>query len=272
MKAPAQRTIAREGSLSGIGLHSGLSSEVFFRPAAIDSGIRFLKNGVPVSWDRAESGLRCTAVGEGDGRILTVEHAMAALAGLGICNVVVDVRGGELPGLDGSAGPYAILLSSLGVVDQGKPRSFFRPTEPIFVHEKTAAIAAFPCDEFRVTYTLDYPHPRLRAQSVDFSPRSAFVEALAPARTFCTAEEAMALKSAGLGLGANSDNTVVMGADGPQGSRLRFEDECARHKLLDLVGDLAFLDFYLFAHVAGIRSGHALNRRLAEAILRQKGN
>ena len=272
-----QKTIACEGRISGIGLHTGEVSEVFFRPAAVDSGIRFMREGRWVGPLSEESDgadtLRCSSVGEGENRILTVEHLLASLSGLGITNLDIDVHGREIPGLDGSALKFVEYLKEVGIVDQPKPAPFYRIQEPVFCYDNERAIAIYPADHFSVAYLLDYDHPYLRRQKVDFmlSPQ-VFEKEIAPARTFCTESEAQDLRLHGLGLGANRENTLVVTPDGSHAGGQRFPDECARHKVLDILGDLALLGFPVQGRVVGIRSGHTLNRRLIQAIKNEKGD
>ena len=278
MKAITQKTIAREGKISGVGLHTGEPSTLILRPAPADTGLRFLRDGRPAGRfsDEKESGLsqdslRCSSVGAGENRILTVEHLLAALRGLGITNLAMDVQGPEVPGLDGSALPFVLWLKELGVVDQGKTLDFYRISEPIFCYDKAKAIAIYPADSFRVSYRLDYEHPYLRDQKVDFElTPEAFEKEIAPARTFCTDREARELQKSGLGLGAHAENTLVVAEDGSHVAGLRFENEPARHKVLDILGDLNLLDFPVIGHVVAVRSGHALNRRMAQAITDQR--
>ncbi|HTL71162.1 MAG TPA: UDP-3-O-acyl-N-acetylglucosamine deacetylase [Candidatus Eisenbacteria bacterium] len=269
MSLPAQKTVLRAGSLSGIGLHTGREATVRVEPAPADHGVRFFKRGREASG--GESVSRCTSVGAGEDRIQTVEHLCAALSGLGVTNAAVHVEGDEIPVLDGSAAPFVEFLKGLGLAEQEKAAPAHRITEPIFCHEGKAALCAYPAETFRAAYTLDYDHPLLSSQTVQFAlTPEVFEREIAPARTFCTQEEAARLKEAGFGLGGNTDNTLVMSASGPVKNRLRFEDECARHKVLDLLGDLSLLGFGILGTVVGLRSGHALNRRLVEAIRRQK--
>jgi UDP-3-O-acyl-N-acetylglucosamine deacetylase len=194
---------------------------------------------------------------------------MAALWGLGIANMSAELTGPELPILDGSSLGFVDAFSSAGLEDQ---KSFFLPIEiqePVFVSGSTSAILALPHDGLKVTYTLDYPFAGLRAQtvSIEITPDN-FLKQLAPARTFCSREEAERLQALGFGKGATTDNTLVIGVDGkPQDNTLRFADECARHKILDLLGDLSFMGADLRGHLIAVRSGHALNHRLRQAIL-----
>jgi UDP-3-O-acyl N-acetylglucosamine deacetylase len=268
--SPSQRTLAREGRLEGIGLHTGKPSSVRFRPAPVDSGLRFFKEGKP-ALGHSQDAMRCSAIGEGQARILTVEHLLAAVAGLGITNLDIDVDGPEVPGLDGSALPFVRSFQGLGIVEQAKPAEVYRVREPLFCYDDKKAIAVFPSDSFSVSYLLDYDHPHLRQQKVDVDLAGGVFESeIAPARTFCTESEAQKLRAAGLGLGCTRENTVVVAEDGSHRAGLRFPDECARHKVLDVLGDLQLLGFALAGRVVAVRSGHALNRRLVEAIRQQK--
>ncbi len=281
MKSPyaLQKTLADAGLLSGIGLHTGKPCTVTFRPAAPGEGIRFFQNGQPVAelgfQQRGASAvsLRCSAIGDGERRILTVEHLLASLRGLGLTNVSIDVDGPEVPGLDGSALPFVKLFKELGIIEQNVVCDFYRITEPIFCYDNLKSIAIYPAEEFSVGYVLDYEHPHLKNQKVDFtlSPET-FEKEIAPSRTFCTEKEARELPGQGFGLGANTGNTLVVREDGSHQSSLRFPDECARHKVLDILGDFMFLGFPVLGRVAGLRSGHGLNQKLVEAIRAQKEN
>ena len=266
-----QKTISREGSLSGKGLHTGETGTVFFKPAPVRSGIQFFHHGELIDYLSRQDSLRCTAIGTEKNQIKTVEHLLAALSGLGITNIQVHVEGPEIPGLDGSALPFVKLFKSLGIIAQGVPQEAYRIKEPIFCYELNKAIAIYPADEFRLAYVLDYPHPDLKGQKVDFvvTPET-FEKEIAPARTFCMGDEALLLKKRGFGAGADFQNTLVFGENGVIQNKLRFEDECARHKILDIIGDLSLLGFSVLGRVVGVRSGHALNAKLAEQIFAQR--
>jgi len=273
-----QKTIGGTGCLSGTGLHTGKACSVTFKPAAPGSGIRFLRGGKSVADLRdarphLQDGLRCSALGEGERRILTVEHVLACLNGLGITNLDVEVEGPELPGLDGSALPFARLFQELGLVEQRIPADVYRVKEPIVCYDKLKSIAIYPAEEFSVSYVLDYEHPHLKDQKVDFSlgPET-FVKEIAPARTFCTEKEARELPKMGFGLGADADNTLIVRDDGSHRTGMRFQDECARHKVLDILGDLMLLGYPVVGRVVGLRSGHTLNQKLVEAIRSQRGS
>ena len=269
-----QKTISRQGLISGIGLHTGQSGTVYLKPAPVDTGLRFYRQGRWVgllSDDFPVENARCSGVGDEKNRILTVEHLLAACRGLGITNLELDVHGSEIPGLDGSALGFMTALKSLGILEQNKPADVYRVSEPIFCCDKQKAISITPSDAFSISYLLDYDHPHLRAQTAAFVLSNGdFEKEIAPARTFCTEEEAHRLRALGLGLGASRENTVVVSPDGSHLAGLRFDNECARHKVLDIVGDLALLGFPVLGHVTAIRSGHALNRQMVQAIKKQR--
>ena len=215
-------------------------------------------------------GERCTAVGKARNRILTVEHFLAAAWCLGLSNLETHVEGSEMPALDGSALGFVRFFKKLGIRKQARKRTVWRIREPIFFAEPGKAIQALPAKTLSVSYILDYPHPALKNQSVYFSADAkTFEKEIAPARTFCTDVEAASLKKQGFGGGADTSNTLVMTPKGPLRNRLRFKDECARHKALDLLGDLSLLGHGLSGRIVGLRSGHALNRQLVEEIRRQ---
>ncbi|MBI3252550.1 MAG: UDP-3-O-[3-hydroxymyristoyl] N-acetylglucosamine deacetylase [Candidatus Omnitrophica bacterium] len=272
-----QKTIIRQGSLEGVGLHTGARVKVTLRPAPAGHGIRFSQ--VPGSSETngrapaapAEESLRCTSIVSEELNIKTVEHLLAALFGLGISNLRIEVDGPEIPGMDGSALPFVKWIKNLGIVEQAETRETFQIQSPIFCHEPGKALAIYPAGEFSVAYTLDYPMASLRDQKVDFTlTPETFESQIAPARTFCTDEEARVLQKQGFGLGATHENTLVISEKGVVQNTLRFPDECARHKVLDILGDMNLLEFSVAGRVVGLRSGHSLNRALIEAIQKQR--
>lgn len=275
-----QRTLSKAGSFSGVGIHDGKPSRVDFRPAPPKTGIRFSKYGSPIGTlgrDHAEFVLdgvaRCSAIGTGEKVVRTVEHLLAAIYGLGIGNLDIDVHGDEIPAADGSAAPFVGLFRTLGLADQDEERAAYRIAEPIFLAETAKAIAIYPADRFEISYCLDYDYPYLRSQKAEFAmTEGVFEKEIAPARTFCTADEARELKSRGFGLGGGPENNVVVEPDGSHVKGLRFPDEFVRHKILDVVGDLSLLGFPVLGRIYGIRSGHALNRELVKAIRKQREN
>ena len=276
----SQRTIAREVSLQGIGLHTGTSVTVSFKPAAVDTGIRFIRTDLanrPVVQASFDSVLpvthspRCTTITNDGAQVQTIEHLMAALSGLGVDNITVEVDNVELPGLDGSSLNYCQALQNAGIKEQEKERAYCVIREPLYAEEDDASIIVLPSKDFRISYTLDYKHPQLKGQFLELVVDAEhFSKSVAPARTFCLEEEVAELQSQGFGKGANYENTLVVGEHGVIKNTLRFNDEFIRHKILDLLGDLYLVGAPLKGHVIAMRSGHALNLQIVKKIIEHK--
>ncbi len=270
-----QRTIAKPINCSGIGLHSGKMVNLTLRPAPVDSGIRFYavpgkdaSASAPANGSIAPSprsviatGL-ATTLGNGEVSISTVEHLLAALRGLAIDNIRIDVEGGELPIMDGSAAPFVLLLKDAGVKTQDAPRKVWRVKRPFTLKEGEKSISVTPYDGFKVEYVIDFPHPTIGTQkfATDVTPQS-FAE-VARARTFGFLREVELMNSHGLALGGSLDNAIVLDDHGViNEDGLRFTDEFVRHKVLDFVGDMAMIDLPLQGHFVVSCSGHALNNK-----------
>ncbi|MCM8793115.1 MAG: bifunctional UDP-3-O-[3-hydroxymyristoyl] N-acetylglucosamine deacetylase/3-hydroxyacyl-ACP dehydratase [Candidatus Omnitrophica bacterium] len=276
-----QKTIKREVELKGTGLHTGEEVRIKFKPASPDVGINFQRVDLPgkpfisatlnniIDINKSP---RRTSLRSNGGEVHTIEHLMAVLSILNIDNLYIEINGQEVPGMDGSAFPFLEILEEAGIESQDAPRKFFQIREPIWLNEGEASIVILPSQEFKISYLLSYDHhPYLRPQYLNFVvEREVFVKEIAPARTFCLEEEVEVLKNQGLGLGANYENTLVVGERGVLKNRLRFEDEFARHKVLDLIGDLYLLGYALKGHVIAIKSGHPLNIRLLPKIEQQR--
>ncbi|MCX5702509.1 MAG: bifunctional UDP-3-O-[3-hydroxymyristoyl] N-acetylglucosamine deacetylase/3-hydroxyacyl-ACP dehydratase [Candidatus Omnitrophica bacterium] len=276
-----QKTIAKEVSLNGIGLHTANKVNVTFKPADIDKGINFVRTDLPnnpvikaspeyiLSQGRAPH--RRTSLVLGSVEVNTIEHLMAALAGLGIDNINIEIDNSELPGLDGSSLIFLEIIKRAGIKEQQKARQYYLVKEPIFIEEDGASIIALPSQEFRISYTLSYNHPLLKAQFLDITVQAGtFEKELGPARTFCLEEEASELQRIGLGQGANYSNTLVLGKSGVINNELRYPDELIRHKISDLFGDLYLLGSPLKGHIIALKSGHSLNIKLVKKINQQK--
>ncbi|MDP8266319.1 MAG: UDP-3-O-acyl-N-acetylglucosamine deacetylase [Candidatus Aceula meridiana] len=275
-----QQTIKKETSVEGVGLHTGKKVKVVFKPAVADAGICFirtdLKDSPSVCADLAhildKTALpRCTSIGAGEAVVHTVEHLMAALYGLQIDNLIIEISGEEMPGLDGSGLIFYEAIKKSGVVEQQADRQYLEVKEPIWLEENGATLFAVPADHLMVSYTLDYAHPTLNAQF--FSGKinaDIFEKEIVSSRTFCLESEAKKLQENGLGKGANYQNTLVVTEDGVKDNKVRFPDEFVRHKVLDFIGDLYLLGKPLKAHVVCIRSGHSLNRKLLQRIVEQE--
>jgi len=270
-----QRTLARPVTLRGVALHSGREVTLTVKPAEPDAGVSFVRVDVPgrprIPLDRRSATRRDrqTAVTDGKVEVGTVEHLASGLFVLGVDNVTCEVDGDELPGLDGSALQYAEALREAGRVEQKAPRRTLVLDKPVAVSVGDGAISAFPNPGgLKVSYTLDYGRaPGLRPQHVvvDVSEEKFFSQ-VAPARTFCLEAEARKLQEMGFGKGANTRNTLVIGEHGLVDNAYVLEDEPARHKVLDLLGDLLMLGSDLQAHVVAVKTGHKANLELVHRL------
>jgi len=275
-----QRTIKKPIGLSGIGLHTGSSVNLKFKPAPANVGVNFIRVDVKDSpmikasienlLDQDKSPRR-TSVGNGSVEVHTIEHLMASLWALGIDNVIIEIDGPELPGLDGSASGFIDTLKKAGIENQGVQKRIYQVRSPIWIEQDGAMIMVLPDNQFKISYTLNYEHPLLKAQYLSFTiDESTFEKEIASSRTFCLEMEVDDLKQKGLGKGANYENTVVVGKSGIIDNNLRFEDEFARHKILDLLGDLYLLGYPIKGNIIAMRSGHPLNICLVDKIYTQR--
>jgi len=275
-----QQTIKNPVTLSGIGLHSGAAVHMTMKPAAVDTGICFVRTDLsgqpsikvsPSTTVMDAKVVRCSAVEYQASRVSTIEHLMAALTGMGIDNLTIEIDAEELPGMDGSSLDFVKALQQAGCLEQSADKNIFIIQEPIVVANKTSTIVIVPHDKLSISYTLDYDHPLLRSQffSIDLNPAS-FVRDLAPSRTFCIESEVQGIRQQGLGRGSDYKTTLVMSEKGVVQNTLRFPDECARHKVLDIVGDLSLLGYPIQGAVYATKSGHALNRALVKKIDAQR--
>jgi UDP-3-O-[3-hydroxymyristoyl] N-acetylglucosamine deacetylase len=270
-----QRTIAEKIACTGVGLHTGRPVQLTLEPGRSDTGIVFVRTDLPRPVEiPAQPGSLCgthlaTTLGRGDATIDTVEHLLSALYGLGIDNARVEVEGPELPGMDGSAASFVYLIRSAGVYEQNAPRRVLRVRRPIEIRDGNKRIRVEPALALRVSYQIDFEHPCIGHQELlELTlDEAGFEREIARARTFGFAREVSALWRAGRARGAGLDNTVVLGdARVLNRGGLRFDDEFVRHKILDLLGDLALLGGRLQGHVRVERGGHALHQRLVERL------
>jgi UDP-3-O-[3-hydroxymyristoyl] N-acetylglucosamine deacetylase/3-hydroxyacyl-[acyl-carrier-protein] dehydratase len=272
-----QRTIAREARVRGVSFLEGRDVELRFRPADANAGVTFLRSDLP---DRPEVPAlvqhviprqRRTTIERGPATVEMVEHVMAALAGLRVDNCLVEIDGPETPGCDGSSRAFAEALSGAGFVEQDAPRDVLVIDRPVTVREGDSVLTAFPGEagHLVLAYQLDYgPRTPIGRQSffVDVVPES-FRDELSGSRTFLLQAEADTLRKAGIGSRTTERDLLIFGEDGVIGNELRYRDECARHKTLDLLGDLALVGKDLSGHVIAHRSGHQLNAALARKLL-----
>ena len=269
-----QHTIKKPVTLDGVGLHSGKPARITLSPAPEDTGIVFRAAGdrITAAPESVVNSHWATTIGKNGTRIQTVEHLMAAAAGLGIDNLDVHVDGPEIPAADGSAKPFVALLAAAGRNQQSAKRRALSLPYPVRVGSAGRWIHIFPSTSFRISYTLDNDHPAIGTQVLSWTPATerAFAEELAPARTYGFLKDLGVMRKNGLARGGSLDNAVVVGNHGPLNG-LRYRDEFVRHKILDLVGDLALLGRPILAHVVARNAGHALNIELVLAIQRSLG-
>ncbi len=272
-----QTTIHKTVRCKGIGLHSGKQVEIVLRPAAEDTGILFsLHTGSGSSFltpnpDLVVATGLATTLGNGKDSVSTVEHLLATVRGMGIDNIHVEVRGNELPIMDGSAGPFVYLLRQAGTRKQSKARKVKAICKEIVFEQDGKYVKATPHDGFAVDYTIDFAHPQIGRQSLslEITP-DVFVDSLAKARTFGFLKEVEYLHANGLALGGSLDNAVVLDDYGVlNNDGLRFTDEFVRHKVLDFIGDMAVLNMPLYGRFEIFASGHALNNSFLKYVLSQ---
>lgn len=273
----SQRTLAAPAELSGVGLITGTRVRVRFTPAPENRGIVFRRIDLPGSPavlahpSAITNTNRRTTLGPATTGVSLTEHVLSALAGLRIDNCIIELDSLEPPGLDGSAGAFCDILLEAGAVLQSGRRPIYGSAAPIRVSAADAVIQLHPADEpgLRVSYILDYglnsPIPR-QMHTLDVTPES-YANALARCRTFCTEAEARAMKAIGLAPHLDFADTLVFGARGPINNALRHADEPARHKALDLIGDLALCGFDLAGHLVAYRSGHTLNAEMSKRLV-----
>jgi UDP-3-O-[3-hydroxymyristoyl] N-acetylglucosamine deacetylase len=272
----AQRTLRRQVSCAGIGLHSGHKVTLTLRPAPADTGIRFRRTdlgGIEIEarvGNLARIQYATTLVHDGES-VETVEHLLAALVSLGIDNARVDLNDPEVPIMDGSAAPFVYLIHEAGIRPLPVPKRFLRVIRPIELTRGDKRIALYPSDRFKITYSISYDHPLLRHQARTLEiDEATFVEQIAPARTFTFLNEVERLRQDGFALGGSLENAVVMGETGVLNNPLRFEDEFVRHKMLDAIGDLALLGMPVKGHLVAHRGGHGLHTAFAAKVMEER--
>ena len=272
-----QRTLKNSIRASGVGLHSGKKVLMTLRPALPDTGIVFRRTDlgelvdIPAHAEYVGDTMMGTTLQKGDAKISTVEHLLSALAGLGIDNALVEVSAGEVPIMDGSAGPFVFLLQSAGIEEQKAPKRFIRILDTVRVEEGDKWARFDPYDGFKVNFEIEFDHPSFKKRSqtatMDFSTTS-FLREVSRARTFGFMRDLESLRARNLALGGNLDNAIVLDDDGILNEDgLRYEDEFVKHKILDAIGDLYLLGHSLIGEFSGFKSGHALNNKLLRTLI-----
>jgi UDP-3-O-[3-hydroxymyristoyl] N-acetylglucosamine deacetylase/3-hydroxyacyl-[acyl-carrier-protein] dehydratase len=272
-----QKSIAAEASVSGRGLFTGAETTLTFKPAPVGHGIVFVRTDlsrpvrIPALVQHVTKRSRRTAIKSGADSVETIEHCMAAVAGLGIDNLEITITGGEVPGVDGSCLPFVEALQGAGIVEQPAEKPFLTITEPVEVRDGSATLIASPPtgDEFQIFYDLDYGAMEpIRQQLFAYQLNGGFKQEIAPARTFVTKQEAEMLRSRGLGMHLQPGDVLVLDSTGPIGTDYRFPNECVRHKVLDLIGDLYLLGCAIKGKIVAYKSGHSLNHALVRKLTR----
>ncbi len=266
-----QYTLRSSASVQGIGLHSGEPSMMVFEPAPSDAGIIFLTPGgeIRASVENVSGTTRCTSLRSGDAEVATVEHVLAAFSGMWVDNAYVRIDGPELPSVDGSALPFVLMIERAGREPQPGEPPVVRVGRPVWALDRDKCDLAVPSSDLRVSGLVSFEHPLIGEQAVSVCVNpEVFKREIAPARTFCTAEEIDTLRASGLGLGGSADNVLVVHQD-HYSPDLRFPNEIVRHKVLDLIGDLSLAGGTVAADVTGIRSSHALNVALVRRIVNE---
>lgn len=271
-----RRTLRREVGCTGIGLHSGKPVRLKLKPAPVGHGIRFFRSDVGIEIPAGLESLarldHATTLAHGGVTIDTVEHLLSALHALGVDDVLVEVDGPEVPILDGSAAPFVILIHEAGLRPLAAARRYLKVLRPVEIVRGGKSVRLSPDEHFRITYSIGFDHPLLRHQTVSIRVTpEVYAESVAPARTFGFLRDVETLRRNGLALGGSLENAIVIGESGVLNSKLRFEDEFVRHKVLDAIGDLALLGHPLAGHLEAVRAGHAMHAALAQKLMETEG-
>lgn len=270
-----QHTLAAAFERSGVGLHSGCTTQVRVLPAGIGEGRYFVRVDLPhapqiPAWvEQVDQTVLSTELVAGDATVRTVEHLLAALSGMGIDNARIEIDGPEVPLLDGSAQNWVEAILAAGIAPQAAERPIHHLSQPIWLQAGDAFVAALPATELRFTYGIDFELSAIGNQWYSWSPsRESFETAIASARTFGFAAQIEQLRKSGLIKGGSLENALVCGESGWINPPLRFSNEPVRHKLLDLVGDLSLLGSFPCAHILAYKASHQLHTQLAQQLMR----
>lgn len=271
-----QRSLKTSVSLNGIGLFTGIKSEITLKPAPEGTGIVFQrvdlpgKPCLPAQVDYVYETPRCTILGSDKFQVQTVEHILSAIKAYDVDNLIIEIDGPEIPSCDGSSMPFVDLIEKAGIVSQGSTKKIHHLETPVFWSKGGVHLVALPSEEFRISYTLNYPNSDL-LKSQFFTvhvDEQTYKEEIASARTFSLYEEIVPLIEKGSIKGGRLDNAVIIKGDSilnPEG--VRYPDEMVRHKILDLLGDLSLVGQSFIAHIIAIRSGHFSNTSFAKELV-----
>ncbi|MBI4025115.1 MAG: bifunctional UDP-3-O-[3-hydroxymyristoyl] N-acetylglucosamine deacetylase/3-hydroxyacyl-ACP dehydratase [Verrucomicrobia bacterium] len=276
-----QKTVRKTVAVSGKGLHTGETAKLTFQPAPANFGIRFSRVDLPgrpsvnALVENVRETQRGTTLEQNNVTVHTVEHVLATLAGMGVDNCLVELEGPEPPIMDGSAKEFAAAMSAAGAENLSAKRDFFAPEAPVFYQQAGTSIVILPSDKLRISCTIQFPNQRIESQHLTLDlDDGVFERELSPARTFCFYEEVKPLMDAGLIKGGSLECAVVIKDDEILSKEaLRFRDEFVRHKILDILGDVALLGQPIQGHIIAVRPGHAANVALTKklfAIVKKK--
>ncbi len=272
-----QTTLEQSVTCSGIGVHSGLPCSITLQPAPENTGILFIRSDlaspahIPAGYQTVTSTNRSTTLSNSDGvSISTVEHLLASLAGMGVDNAFIQTSSGEIPILDGSSFPFCALIAQAKIRTLKSPRRYLRILKPIEIKEGDCLVRLTPSPSFSIELDVFFKnHPTIPSQGYTyFHTPNSFKSDIAPARTYGFFEDVDHLRKNGLALGSSLDNAVVYKQGKVMNSEgLRYENECVRHKILDVIGDLSLIGYPILGHFHGVSPGHTLNYRLVQALM-----
>ena len=270
-----EQTIAEPLAFEGLGLHSGAPVSMRLLPAPAGSGIVFRRTDLD-DFEIAANGRNVAKVSYATSLmrqgvlISTTEHLLSALIGMGVDNVIVEIDNLELPILDGSAQPYVEAFLNAGIRTQRRRREYVRVLHPVEVREGDKFIGVYPGSGYRIQYAIDFPAPIGQQKTCVDLASDTYGTLIAPARTFGYKADEQRLRDMGLIRGAGPQNAIILGKNGPENGPLRFDDEYVRHKVLDLIGDLALVGHRIEGHVVAERAGHAMHTALVSRLLRDR--
>ena len=273
--AHQEQTIAAPLEFAGVGLHSGAPVTMRLLPAPAGSGIVFRRTDldnfeIPANGRNVAKVSYATSLMRQSVLISTTEHLLSACIGMGVDNVIVELDNLELPILDGSALPYVEAFESVGIREQRRKRETLRVLHPVEVREGEKFIGVYPGQGYRISYTIDFPAPIGQQKTCVDLAAETYGSEIAPARTFGYKADERKLRDMGLIRGAGPENAIILGANGPENGPLRFQDEYVRHKVLDLIGDLALAGRRIEGHVVAVRAGHAMHTAFVARLLKDR--
>jgi UDP-3-O-[3-hydroxymyristoyl] N-acetylglucosamine deacetylase len=274
----SENTLKKEVVFSGHGIFTGQEAVIRLSPAPIGTGIVFYRTDIPgasgieAKVENVIEATRCTKIGKGGNSVQTVEHLLAAIKSFNVDNLKIEISGPEVPIFDGSSLPFVRFIQEAGVASQEGKKSCYSLKKPLYWSKGETHLVALPSNEFRISCTIHFPHsPYLRSQYYStVIGKEVFEKEIAPCRTFSLYEEVAPLIEKGILKGGGLENGVVIQGDrvlNPEG--VRFADEMVRHKILDIIGDLALVGLPFLAHIIAIRSGHAAHHAFAKELIKE---